>query len=81
MASEYYSRPIVALLLALIGGIVIGGQFPGYSIAALCIAGMGAGFLAVRIIRKAPAGGIPFRSKDRAPLAWEPREASQPSSS
>jgi len=56
---DFYTRPIVALLLSLIGGIVLGCQFPGYSIGLLSIGFFSAGYIGIHIIRKKAAGVIP----------------------
>ncbi len=56
---DFYTRPIIALLLALIGGIVLGCQFPGYAIGALSIGLFAAAYMGALIIRKKAAGLIP----------------------
>jgi len=59
MASHYYSRPIAAFVIALMGGIVLGSKFPGHLAAALTIGVLGAGYIGIHIIRKKTAGLIP----------------------
>ena len=60
MVSHFYSRPIAALLIPLMGGIVLGCQFPGYTIGALSIGFLGAGYIGINLIRKKAAGLIPI---------------------
>ena len=60
MVSDFYSRPIAALLISLMGGIVLGCQFPGHTIAALSIGLLGAGFMGINLIRKKATGQIPI---------------------
>jgi hypothetical protein len=60
MASHFYLRPIAALLLSLMGGIVLGCQFPGHAIAALGIVFLAAGFIGINLFRKKPAGLSPI---------------------
>ncbi len=59
MVSHCYSRPIAVLLISLMGGIVLGDQFPGYFIGALGICFCGATFIGINFIRKKTAGRIP----------------------
>ena len=60
MVSHFFSRPIAALLISLMGGIVLGCQFPGHTIGALGIGIFGAGFIGINLIRKKAAGLIPI---------------------
>ena len=60
MVSHFYSRPIAALLISLMGGIVLGCQFPGHTIGALGIGFFGAGFSGINLIRKKTAGLSPI---------------------
>jgi competence protein ComEC len=59
-SDDFYARPIVALLLSLIGGIALGCQFPGYAKGLLTIAIFGAGYIGISIIRKKTASLIPI---------------------
>jgi competence protein ComEC len=52
MVSHFYLRPIAALLISLMGGIVLGCQFPGRTIVTLGIVLFGAGFIGTHLIRK-----------------------------
>jgi competence protein ComEC len=56
---DFYARPIVAFLLALIGGIVLGCRFPGYAKGSLIVGIFGAGYIGIHIIRKKAAGLTP----------------------
>ena len=60
MASHFYLRPIAALLISLMGGIVLGCQFPGYTIGILGIASIGAGSIGINLIRKKSVGLSPI---------------------
>jgi len=60
MDSHFYLRPIAALLISLMCGIIIGCQFPGYFGGALLIAICSAGFIALHFLRKKTAGRIPI---------------------
>ena len=55
-----HSRPIIVLLVSLIGGIVLGCQFPGQIIGFWVIGSLSAGFIGINIIRKKPAVFIPL---------------------
>jgi len=55
MVSHFYLRPIAALLISLMGGIVLGCQFPGHAIVTLGIGFVSAGFIGARLIRKKAA--------------------------
>jgi len=59
MASHYYSRPIAAFVIALMGGIVLGSKFPGHLAAVLSVGFFGAGYIGIHIIRKKATGVIP----------------------
>jgi competence protein ComEC len=60
MDSHFYLRPITALLISLMGGIVLGCQLPGHAIVMLVIALFSAGFIGINLIRKKTAGLIPI---------------------
>jgi competence protein ComEC len=55
MSRQTYARPIVALLLALIGGIVLGEHFSGHPAAVLIIGLVSAGCMGIRIAYKKAA--------------------------
>ncbi len=57
---DFYARPIVALLLSLIVGIVLGCHFPGYVHGAWPIAFFAAACIGALIIRNKPTGLIPI---------------------
>ena len=57
---DYYARPIVALLLSLIVGVVLGCHFPGYAQGALIIGFFAAATIGALIIRNKPTGLIPI---------------------
>ena len=57
MVSHFYLRPIAALLISLMGGILLGCQFPGHTIVTLAISFVGAVFIGINLIRK-KAGGL-----------------------
>jgi competence protein ComEC len=59
-SDDFYARPIIALLLALITGIVLGCQFPGFAIGALSIGLLTAVYMGTLVIRKKAAGPIPI---------------------
>ena len=59
-ADDLYARPIVALLLSLVGGIVFGCQFPGYTNGLIIICFLGGGYIGICIIRKKEAGLTPI---------------------
>ena len=60
MVSHFYLRPIAALVISLMGGIVLGCQFPGHAIVTLGIGFVSAGFIGINLIRKKTAGLIPI---------------------
>ena len=60
MVSHFYLRPIAALLISLMGGIVLGCQFPGHTIVTLGIGFVSAGFIGAHLIRKKAAGLSPI---------------------
>jgi competence protein ComEC len=60
MVSHFYLRPIAALLISLMGGIVLGCQFPGHTIVTLGIGFVSAGFIGTHFIRKKAAGLSPI---------------------
>ena len=60
MVSHFYLRPIAALLISLMGGIVLGCQFPGHTIVTLGIGFVSAGFIGTLFIRKKAAGLSPI---------------------
>ncbi len=60
MVSHFYLRPIAALLISLMGGIVLGCQFPGHTIVTLGIGFVSAGFIGAHFIRKKAAGLSPI---------------------
>ena len=60
MASHFYLRPIAALLLSLMGGIVLGCQFPGHAIVTLGFVFLAAGFIGINLFRKKPVGLSPI---------------------
>ena len=60
MVSHFYLRPIAALLISLMGGIVLGCQFPGHTIVTLGIGFASAGFIGAHFIRKRAAGLSPI---------------------
>jgi competence protein ComEC len=60
MVGHFYLRPIAALLLSLMGGIVLGCQLPGHIIVALVIGLFSAGFIGIKLNRKKAAGLIPI---------------------
>jgi competence protein ComEC len=62
MVSHFYLRPIAALLISLMGGIVLGCQLPGHIIVALVIALVSAGFVGIKLLRKKIDGLIPIIS-------------------
>ena len=62
MVSHFYLRPIAALLISLMGGIVLGCQLPGHIIVALVVALVSAGFIGINLLRKKVAGLIPIIS-------------------
>jgi predicted membrane metal-binding protein len=60
MVSHFYFRPIAALLISLMGGIVLGYRFPGHTIGTLAIGFIGAGVIGINLIRKKTAGLSPL---------------------
>jgi competence protein ComEC len=60
MVGHFYLRPIAALLLSLMGGIVLGCQLPGHIIVALVIGLFSAGFIGIKLNRKKASGLIPI---------------------
>jgi competence protein ComEC len=60
MVSHFYFRPIATLLISLMGGIVLGGQFPGYTIGTLAIVFFSTGFIGINLIRKKAVGLSPI---------------------
>jgi competence protein ComEC len=52
MDRQIYSRPIVALLIALICGIVLGSRFSGHTASLLIIGFVSAGYIGIKIIYK-----------------------------
>jgi competence protein ComEC len=60
MVSHFYFRPIAALLISLMGGIVLGYQFPGHTIGTLAIGFICAGVIGINLIRKKTAGLSPL---------------------
>lgn len=60
MVSHFYLRPIATLVIWLMGGIVLGCQFPGHIIAVLGIGLFSAGFIGISLIRKKTAGLTPI---------------------
>ena len=60
MVSHFYFRPIATLLISLMGGIVLGCQFPGHAIGMLAIGFTGAGIIGIDLIRKKTAGLSPL---------------------
>ena len=60
MVSHFYLRPIAALLISLMGGIVLGCQLPGHTGVALAIGLFSAGLIGISLIRKKAAGLIPI---------------------
>jgi competence protein ComEC len=60
MVSHFYMRPIAALLISLMGGIVLGCRFPGHTIVTLGIAFISAGFIGAQFILKKAAGLSPL---------------------
>jgi competence protein ComEC len=60
MSGQFYSRPIIALLLALICGIVLGDLFSGYTLGGLIIGFVSAGYIGTKIVYKKFAAVAPF---------------------
>jgi competence protein ComEC len=60
MVSHFYLRPIAALLVSLMGGIVLGCQLPGHTGVALTIGIAGAGFIGINLVQKKTGGLIPL---------------------
>jgi len=55
MSRQFYSRPIIALLIALICGIFVGERFSGYTVGVLVIGFVSAGYIGIRIVFKKSA--------------------------
>ncbi len=60
MVSHFYMRPIAALLISLMGGIVLGSQFSGHTIGTLAIVFFSTGFIGINLIRKKAVGLSPI---------------------
>jgi competence protein ComEC len=60
MVSHFYFRPIATLLMSLMGGILLGCQFPGHAIGMLAIGFLCAGIIGIDLIRKKTAGLSPL---------------------
>jgi competence protein ComEC len=60
MHRQVYSRPIVPLLISLIGGIVLGSRFPGYKVGLLVIVFLSAVLTGVNIRRKKAVAVTPI---------------------
>ena len=60
MSSQVYSRPIIALLIALIGGIVLGVHFPGHMGSLLIISLVSAGYIGIKIVYQKTAALAPL---------------------
>ena len=55
MSGQFYSRPIIALLIALICGIVVGERFSGHTVSVLIIGFASAGYIGIKIAFKKSA--------------------------
>ena len=60
MSRQVYSRPIIALLIALIGGIVLGDLFAGHAAGLLIIGLVSGGCIAIKIAHKKAAVTAPL---------------------
>ena len=60
MASHFYLRPVAVLLISLMGGIILGCHFPGYTIGTLGIVFFGAGYIGINLVRKKSVGLSPI---------------------
>ena len=60
MASQFYSRPIAALLFALMGGIVLGSHLPGHLAGAVIVLFLSAGLAGFNIWRRKPTRWAPI---------------------
>jgi competence protein ComEC len=60
MTRQVYSRPIAALLIALICGIVLGGHFSGHTASLLIIGFVSAGYIGIKIVYKKAAAAAPL---------------------
>jgi len=58
--AKFYARPIIPLLIALIAGIYLGSQFPGFLLWATGFLCLGAGLLMISIVRQRIAWASPF---------------------
>ena len=56
----FYARPVIAFLIALITGIYLGSEFPGYTPWAAAGAIIWAGLLIVAVVRQRSARLVPF---------------------
>ena len=56
----HHLRPIIVLLVSLIGGIVLGCQIPGQPIGLWLVAFVAAAFIVINLIRKKPSGFTPL---------------------
>ena len=60
MVSQIYLRPLAALLISLMGGIILGCRFPGHPGGMLTIGLAGAVFMGIHLVRKKNAGLSPL---------------------
>ena len=60
MSRQIYSRPIIALLIALICGIFLGSRFSGHTACLLIIGFVSAGYIGIKIVYKKIAALAPL---------------------